>query len=88
MATMYTFRCDGCGEFDVRVPMAIVSDTHPCTGCGATSRRVWSAPYVASIAGISNRLGREMTSKARRRKRDQGDEVALSKAVEHRASRG
>ena len=45
MAT-YVFRCADCAEFEVVQPMAEVRPTHPCPGCGHSSRRVFTPPAL------------------------------------------
>ncbi|MFW6187108.1 MAG: FmdB family zinc ribbon protein [Actinomycetota bacterium] len=52
MAT-YVFRCPECSEFDVVQPMSAVGPTHPCPGCGRSSRRVFTPPALnTTSAGL------------------------------------
>ncbi|OQO95127.1 hypothetical protein B1813_01105 [Saccharomonospora piscinae] len=36
---IYSYRCAGCGEFDVRLPMGRAGQELPCPVCGAAAAR-------------------------------------------------
>ncbi|MGK2881425.1 MAG: FmdB family zinc ribbon protein [Mycobacterium sp.] len=49
----YSYRCEECGGFPVRVPMAEVSSTAMCPTCGAAARREYAGPGVRVLdAGL------------------------------------
>jgi len=53
----YTYRCAGCGSYDVVRPMAEEDPDPRCPHCGAGSRRVFSPPAVRQVAtGLSRAL--------------------------------
>jgi putative FmdB family regulatory protein len=46
----YTFRCAGCGPFDLVRPMDEAGAPGTCPTCGASARRVFTAPGVPLLA--------------------------------------
>jgi putative FmdB family regulatory protein len=46
MAT-YSYRCAGCGPFDVIRPIGRALPAEPCAMCGDQARRVFTAPMLA-----------------------------------------
>lgn len=53
MAT-YSYRCDGCGGFDLRMAMGTAVDRVPCPACSAPARRVFTAPMQPRVsAGLA-----------------------------------
>jgi putative FmdB family regulatory protein len=47
MAT-YAYRCARCGPFDLRLPIGTAPGRAACPACGGASRRVFTAPALAS----------------------------------------
>jgi putative FmdB family regulatory protein len=54
MAT-YLFRCPDCSVFEVVIPMSSLRPTHPCPSCTGESRRVWTAPALATTPAALHR---------------------------------
>lgn len=43
---LYEYRCDTDGTFDIHRPLGTAPESVACVACGASSRRVISAPMV------------------------------------------
>lgn len=52
----YTYRCPGCGEFDVILPMSAVQPQSPCPGCATSARRIFAAPALSTLAPGLHRM--------------------------------
>ncbi len=49
----YSFRCAGCGPFDLVRPMAAAHEQAPCPGCGQPGARSFGAPALRRLnAGL------------------------------------
>jgi putative FmdB family regulatory protein len=46
----YTFKCAGCGPFDLVRPMDEAGAPGTCPACGASARRVFTPPGVPLLA--------------------------------------
>jgi len=53
---VYRFRCRTCGTFDADHPMATVPDAGPCPSCGASARRIITAPALGRGGSTAMRL--------------------------------
>ena len=60
----YTYRCGGCGPFDVLAPIAASGDDRQCPVCGAPANRVFCAPGIRRTAPA---LGRALDADERSR---------------------
>lgn len=45
----YTYRCRGCGAFDLTRPIAHRGEPAQCPECHATGMRVFTAPHLSSL---------------------------------------
>jgi len=78
MAT-YLYRCECCGPWEVRRPIGTAESAGRCPGCGASGRRVYTAPLL-------NRAPREVVL-ARSREEASGDAPEVVTAVPPKPSR-
>ena len=46
---MYTYRCPGCGPFDVVAPMTRSRDERSCPTCASPADRVFSPPGLRQV---------------------------------------
>ncbi len=52
--TTYSYCCESCGGFDVRVPMGTATERTACPTCSEPSRRVYTAPMQPrTSAGVA-----------------------------------
>lgn len=52
--TTYSYSCQDCGGFDVRVPMGTATERAECPTCSGPARRVWTAPMQPrTSAGVA-----------------------------------
>ncbi len=58
----YDYRCSGCGEFEVRRPMAESAIPARCPGCGHPAARVFGAP---ALGGLDPTVRRALDAGAR-----------------------
>ena len=58
----YDYRCAGCGEFEVRRPMAESAIPARCPGCGHPAARVFGAP---ALSGLDPTVRRALDAGAR-----------------------
>lgn len=59
----YSYRCPGCGPFDLVRPMARASEAASCPGCGGAGTRVWGAPALRALApGVRRALDADARS--------------------------
>jgi len=62
----YDYECPSCGRFEVVRPISEVADRACCPQCGATSRRLYTAPNVSrtprNIAAARERSERSAES--------------------------
>lgn len=63
MAT-YLYRCPECAVFERQAPMAAVTSTSTCPGCGAESARVYTAPSLTSAPAALTRAAETAGSSA------------------------
>ena len=57
----YTFQCEECYLVEEPdIPMELRNRKRACHRCDTPMTRRWSSPHVAPIAGIPNRIGREI----------------------------
>ena len=52
----YSFRCSGCGPFDLVHSMTDLVRTPPCPTCAAPARRVFGLPRLATFSRGQRRL--------------------------------
>jgi putative FmdB family regulatory protein len=50
----YDYRCEGCGGFSARQPLALFDRPVPCPTCGALSARALSAPAAWAVPRRGN----------------------------------
>lgn len=63
MAT-YAYRCQDCGEFEVRLPIGTAEAVRDCPVCRGASRRLFSAPHLTRLSpAMSAALTREEKSR-------------------------
>jgi putative FmdB family regulatory protein len=43
----YLYRCERCGPWEVQRPIGTAESTLLCPACGATGRRVYTAPLIS-----------------------------------------
>lgn len=57
---LYQYRCPNCHEpHEIRASVQM-RDAQPCPDCNHLLTRARATPFVASIVGIPNRIGREI----------------------------
>lgn len=80
MAT-YTFRCDGCGEFEVEMPMSAYRHLDSCPTCGKRPDRVYAIPTI-HCGGAHKVRAPGMNIAVGHRTPDE-QEAVYSKLIEH-----